>query len=678
MYSAFKTGDCILRATFVFWMGFATALSFASAQTSKIDVDLKKSIKVQFNHPEWNKSPTQVDSAPIVIRDAKTKKMVRVHMNETGENTGSFSGIYQITWKDSATTSPEIYLVPPENINKRVLPSQLKSLTRLPYLFRKDEKDQRIEVYASREEASKALEKIRSSKKGVTAESKKREEQWNQALSETAKEIEKMKADFKKLSKSEQEKRKKDSLAFVEAAMDFFRANQFEQAEEQFKKAFELDPNQDDIYFYYGVTLYKRDKFNQSLVFLEFAREGKFNPLERDFFKGMNLFRLNENQKALASFGELKKSKDPTFGPSAAFYEGLVNMKMEKYDEAKTHFQEVLDTSNDPALDQSAEDYIEKIERLKTFLKLKAKKFFFTASGGLQYDSNVLLVNSSSSSAGDPSRIADTRYLTGLSVEYRPVFEEKMEFSLKTKTDLIYSSKGDNAGADPLLTSLKAPFKYKGNLLGKGYKLEVIPGYENLQLDEDKSGATGDFFKALNEKELYLHSYTLDVMNSFVMKDSHILGINIKYREDYSESHISVGDNNPTATKFNLGIQNMFFFNDKKNLAFIGDLGYTINQAKGKSLTYNRYDVSAMMLFPVPWNFQGVGGIAYYTANYPDKSSEKRTDNDIAVSLNLIRPLKDWLNLTVGGTYTDNQSNLSANTYNKYVFMAVLTANWSL
>jgi hypothetical protein len=352
-------------------------------------------------------------------------------------------------------------------------------------------------------------------------------------------------------------------------------------------------------------------------------------------------------------------------------------MKMEKWDEAKNHFQEVLDTSKDPALDQSAEDYIEKIEKIKQMIALRSKKIFLTGTLGIQYDSNVLLVNSSNPTSGDPSKVGDVRYVTGGGVEYRPVYEDHHEFSVKTKADLIYSSKGDNVSADPLLYSLKVPYKYKGMISGKGYKLELVPGYEILRLDIDKSGATAGYLGAFGEKEAYLNSVTFDVLNNLVMSGDHIMGFNFKYRSDSSQNSSSQGtSSDSTATKLTLEWQNIFFFNQKKNLGLIGTLGYSTNKSSS-NLSYNRFDISAMGLFPIAYEFQGVGGITYYQATYPDKS-ESRADNDIGITLAATRPLYPWLNMSLVGTYTDNQSNLAANTYSKYLVMTVFSANWSL
>jgi hypothetical protein len=296
----------------------------------------------------------------------------------------------------------------------------------------------------------------------------------------------------------------------------------------------------------------------------------------------------------------------------------------------------------------------------------------------MQYDSNVLLVNSSTPDSGDPSKVGDYRYVTGLGAEYRPYYSETQEFSLKARDDLIYSSKGDNVTADPLLYSLKAPYVYKGVLFGKGYKLEAAPGYELLYLDTDKSGATGGYLSSYTDKEEYLESLTLDLNNNFVMNDNYILAVNFKYRSDKNQTPTATGTSDPTASKWTLEWQNINFLNSTKDIGLVSTLGYTLNKSSGLTLTYNRYDLSAMVFFPVPYRITGAGGIAYYHADYPDDVPLVRTDNDLALNLTLMRPLNSWLSASLSGNYTDNQSTFDAYAYKKYLIMAVLTANWSL
>jgi hypothetical protein len=668
------------------------------------NIDLNRSVRIEYKEPSWNKSKTQVETASVIVKDANTSRMVRVQLSETEADSGIYAGIYSISWKEIQNASPEIYAVPPDQIDKKIDVSKLNQLKRLPYIFKKDDKNQLIEAFSTREEANRALEaykaeqdaKLKKSEEISEAlietveksqkaqdeikrkdEDRLREEGRLKALSDQERKIDQAVAAFKALSAAEQANRKKKAAAIAKEAMAFYMGNKFLEAEQKFRAAFEADPTLGETYFYYGVTLYKLDKFNESIVFLTIAPPGKYNPNEREFLKGLNHYRLNEQEKAFAIFEALKKSSDPVFGPNASFYQGLVKMKMEKWDEAKNHFQDVLDTSKDPALDQSAEDNIEKIEKIKQNIALKSKKIFLTGSLGMQYDSNVLLVNSSSPNSGDPSRIGDNRYVTGASVEYRPLYEDNHEFSVKGKGDLIYSSKGDNVSADPLMYVLMASYKYKGLLWGKGYKLEVHPEYRLLNLDIDRTGATGGYFSSFSEKENYLGVVGIGMKNNFVMKDTHIMGINLWVANGTALNSSASGANDSTGIAKQLDWENIFFLSPKKDLFFMGKITYFDLKANGSSLTNTRYAASGMLGFPLPYEFQGIGGLSYAMVNYPDKTPQTRDDKEAIATFMLARPVLPWLKGSLVASYTDNKSNLDANTYNKYLIMTVFTANWS-
>ncbi len=83
-----------------------------------------------------------------------------------------------------------------------------------------------------------------------------------------------------------------------------------------------------------------------------------------------------------------------------------------------------------------------------------------------------------------------------------------------------------------------------------------------------------------------------------------------------------------------------------------------------------------MSIFPLVFGFSGLGGIAYFNADYM-KRTDGRKDANLAYTVGASRPLLPWLNLSLIGSYTDNQSTLTANTFNKYMLMSAFTANWS-
>ncbi|MGE3973481.1 MAG: tol-pal system YbgF family protein [Bdellovibrionales bacterium] len=676
-----------------------------------------QTVRVLYSRSEWNKSPLRIDSIAILIRDQKNGKIVQMLLNESTIDSGHFTGTYRVQW-DEKNLEPEVY-IPKNNTGQLDKPQgsltadhsaealiRSQKVARTPYVMRKDENGERVlEIFNTREEASQALQNYKAALKAKpkadetvteslleTAEKAKqseelvkntkeamvRESERKKLLDEQKKRRQEMVLAMGKMPAAEQARRKKVSAGLLNQGMESYHANVYDKANTLLKQSYDLDPTNTDVIFTHGVVQYKLDKNNESLVSLDLANDGKgkFNKNERDFYKALNYYKLNENAHALKTLKNLKSLKDPAISPTSAFYEGLVLFKEAKYDEAKNSFQEVLDTSSDPALDQKAEEYMEQIDKAKAYAKNSEKKWFLGMTAGMQYDSNVLLVNSSSPSSSDPSQVADYRYLTGFSAEHRALYSKEYELSIKGRADLMYSTKAENVAADPLAYSLKVPYKYKGMLFQKGFTVTATPGYEVLNLDENRSGANKDYISTIPEKDLYLTSYTGDLATMFVMTQDWFTGLTLKLRSDYSSSKAATGDNDPTAFKYTLTYNNMLFLNTKKNQAVLADIGFTDNRSLGKNLTYNKYDLAATYMHPLFYDIQGIFQLAMYQSNYPDKSGG-RTDTNTTMLLNFSKPLLEWLSLSFGGNYINNQSTLTANTYNKYTITTTLSANYS-
>jgi len=693
------------------------ARSLASNKKATRLVKVEQAMKLNYKNKAWNQSNQKIDSGQLLLRDIQSGFSVIIDVYETTPNSGEFTSRYLLSWGDLQEVSPEVYtpskgtqISDSKSVDFNKLASD-KKLTRAPFIYHRDANgDQVIDSFGSREEAEGALKKYKEELKNkiqpsdaiteevideseaarIRQEVKKMEEEApikaaerESLLAKLRQKVDQQKKEFSSLPTSQRNAQRAEAKKISDEAMEAYRNNQLVPSEEGFRKSMQLDPNVLDYYFYYGVVLNKLDRPADSLIYLEYAsrfpvKTSTYNPLEGEFYKGVNYYKLNEYTSALKKFQEIKAKKDPTTSPMAAFYEGIVLFQLQKFEESKASFQEVLDTSQDPNLDQRAEDFIENIERTKMFLKQKNKKWFFTASGGLEFDSNVLAVNSSTAGSADPTNVGDNRWITGGSIEYRAIYEKTHEFSIKSKIDMLYSTKESSAAVDPLVYNFTAPFKYKSQLFGKGYKLEITPGYEILNLDEDSSGANKGFISSFEERQNYLNSTLFNIANTLVISDKYFAGLTFKYRHDSSASPTTVNDNDTTANKYTISTNHIYFLNDKKNVGLIGDTGYTRNSSFGKNYTYNRFDLSSMLLFPAMEGVQGIFGLAYYYAQYPDKSTAARYDNSTTYSLNFSKNMSSWLTATLGGSYNTNYSNNPSNQYFKYVILGVLTANWSL
>lgn len=673
------------------------------AKGRKSPLDPHKALKLNYSLDGWVKDPTRIESGAVILRDGKSGKTARLEVTETAPGSGKFSGKYRINFGNADELAPEIY-VPKDNteINSKTKPESLEKeiaaqrVVRKPFVIHKDELgEQVIDVYNTREETTQALkdleeqiaakntklpQKLQAASSileadklaQIEAERRKQADAAAKAAGERAglesqekQKDEEMKRKEAALNAAEREKRKKQAQQYVEAALKFYGVGNFKDAETNFRMAHELDPENTSIYYRYGITLFRNDKFNDALVTFKLAEGKDVDPVEKQFYMGLAYSRINDDGNALRTFKEIKATKHPVYGPSAAFYEGMLFFKQLRYEQAKVSFQEVLDSSKDPKMDEKADEMIEQIDRLLQFAANKAKTILLGATIGTQYDSNILL-DPAQPDAGQATNGGGQREILGGSVEWRPIYTTSTEWSLQTKADLIYSNNAVFIPADPLVLSAHSPFKYRGILWKKGYQMTLTPGYEALYLDTTSSGTKQDF----------MNSVTLDWSNSFVMSEDWISSYNFKYRSD-NNLIVSSPLTDATAQKYSLGLNNIFFQNKKKTEAYTSDLGATQYTAVGSDETFTRFDLGAGYLHPFYWDTQAVLGLAFFSANY-STNSQGRKDTDYALNAALSKPIVDWLSAALAGNYTINNSNVNAYAYKKYTLTLVFTANYGL
>lgn len=677
----------------------------AYAQKTKIrkkraEVDASKAVQVKYSSAVWNKKSDQIDSGVVVLRDAKSGKTMQVLLEETAPDSAIFSGTYSINWSGESI-KPEVYVLnTSELMEERQLKKVLEDivtgkLPRKPLFYRKNEAGvQTLEVFENKAQAEEALALIKTQNKqlprldvsSVTSkdyaaakaimdtqelakfaaenETRRREVQkrivdrFRQERTEKQK-IEEQKKEFERLQQEAKEKRLAEATQFAEAALDFYRAGQYAQAEEYFRKSFRLNPYDTKYYFQYGMSLYKGNKFNDAVIVFNIAKDNKEYERESLYYAGLSLYELKEYETAYVVFQDLKKTKDEKLAPLASFYSGLIFYDQKAYEKAKPEFEEVLDTSKDPKLDERAETYIENISQLIQFAKNKEKKIFLTGSLGAIYDSNVLQQSDSSSDQGGASEEESLRYVLGLGVYYRAILTKEYEFGVRARTDYIYTENDDATDYDPWSIQLNAPLSYKSSMFGKSYKLDLKPGYELLYLGQEAD--TGDPKKTLK-------GYYLEVGNTLIMRNDWVTTVTFSYRkDDFFEDQMK------NANKIGIKWSNMLFLNTSNTKGILLDVGFASSDAESDSYTTKRYDLSALYITPLfKDKYTFAGGLSTYLLDYKD--AIKENDFNKTLNLTLTKQLREGFSGTLLGTYVINDSKTPSQDYSKWTLGIVFTA----
>ena len=678
---------------------FVSAKVYANeAPTNKVN-----NFSVNYASSPWNKSSTKIDSAFMFIRDQQTGRTVKILLDESEPDSSIFSGQFSVEW-----SAPEVY-IPPQNLrNNAKAIEHFNSLLKTgkikpqPLMIRTDKAKRTLEVYDTDEQARRAKEAYNNELKAAKKEEQARLVKPNadEASLDVAKmakqaaivaqlaklaaqqETDRIRLEQLELQKREERKKAQEKLAraeiaarkakansLSEQAKEHYLQNEFDKAAPLFEKAVELDPDNKEYYFMYGVALYRIEKFNDALVTLKLAETSPETELEKKYYIGLIHFRLKELPAARESFSEVKKGNHPTLSPSAGFYEGLVYFTEEELEKSQASFEYVLDTSKDPALDNKAEEYIEKIANLIRYKKLSEKKWFLTADFGLNYDSNILFTPDNDSSTGTSSDKGGFRTPMAGSAEYRFFFKESSEYSAKLASGYTRSFSTDFVAADPLNITVTTPYTLKGLLNGKGARLTLTPGYESLFMDFNDSGQQSDILNTI-----MLNS---DLM--LVMRDDWFSNYTIDIRSDDSLLPGGTGTiNDADAIKIALTKSETLFLDNSKKRSLTGSLGYVLNNAKGDEKKYSRVEFSAS--YSAPWtkykNTTWSTGLSMYLQSY-GSSTDSRKDTNMVFNLGATKVISEAWSWSNSLSYTNNASDVVSSDYSKYSILSTAHYTWS-
>ena len=663
----------------------------------KLKLDQNKQLRIDYKFNAWNKNPNVEDTASILLRDGNSGRLAKIELQETGKNSSDFVGFYSINF-GSGDVVPEVYLPPQEMIKSaeqfKKLSELIKDgfLLRKPYFLRLEKNIQAITVYDTKDQALSAFEQYRLGLKGKAivsnsvlktqqnaelavaaqklAEKALQQEMQRVRMAELEKQkMEDLKKEQEALSEAQKLKRSEEAKNLAEQAMKLYQSENYVEAEKLFKKSSELDPANTQYSFQYGVTLYRNEKYNESLVVLGLARNLEANSeLEKKFYMGLNHMKLKEFETAHDIFDGIKKTEDKNLSPSASFFNGVMDFQKEKYDPAKLYFEYVLDNSSDPRMDEQAEAYIEQIAQIKQFEANKAQKFILTGTLGMSYDSNVLLVSDTGEASAESGE-QGLRTIYGFSFEYRPIYTEKHEFSaILSYSDILTKSTSFQddvtfSDADPLTISLTTPYKWKGMAFQRGYQVIITPGMDMLSMNADGSGG----------REKILDSTYLKADQTFVMSDNWYSGYNFEYRNDLSLTD-TTGDEDSSATKITLQTTQTLFLDKKKTQAYIGEASYSLNNAVGDNKTYNKFELAGSYMMPWKYETTALGRLGLINTTYPTHT-ESRKDNEISLTGALTKPINEAFTSSLSANYTLNSSNVDSSAYNKYSLTFIVTWN---
>lgn len=688
-------------------LSFAAVAAPPEKPKATPDKKASKPYKIIYGSASWNTDSTKFDQAYMFIREKNTGKIAKLLLEETEPDSSIFSGSFALDWKIDGPATMEAYVFAE---NMRNDEKELARVTEIvksgkvkpsPIVSREEKGLKIIDVYDTREQANRAreayenradqqklAEKTKSIQKSpigqpVATGSPTVAAEKALALTKLAEEAAKREADRIRLeqveaqrlkllaeqnallSKLEREKQKRSAEEWQAKGVAAYKANDFATAEAAFSKAVELDPNNKTPYFMYGVSLYRNEKLNDAQVALKLSTNAG---TDKNFYLGLVHFRLKEYKNAKREFVVVEKDKSNSLSTTATFYLGIIYFNEEDFDKSKTAFEWFIDNSNDAALDRQAEQYLENIAAALAAKKESERKWSIVASGGIVYDSNILLATDSDTTQGTALDVASVRYLASADVDYRFYYKTESELAAKLSTSYMYSADTDYAPADPFLITVGLPYTRKGTWKGKSYRAALTPAYEKIYMDVN----------ADDTRETILDTIIATGDVTFVETPNHFAGYTVEVRQEDSSLTTSTGDDDLDSTKVTLKTQHTYLIDDAKKKAVVGLAGFTWNEAKGDNKKFHRFDIGAVYLAPwkkftnTTWNT----GLTAYKLDY-SSSATNRSDTNFSFLLGMSKVLSDRWTWTLNGSYTNNASSDSDYQYSKHSAMLLATYNWS-
>lgn len=471
-----------------------------------------------------------------------------------------------------------------------------------------------------------------------------------------------------KLSQVQKEKNRATAEALANKADVLYQKRNYAGAKKLYVEALELDPDNHTYLYRYGVALYKTQDYSQSLVNLSIAEVPENLLLERDYYIALNHMKLKDYDKALEEMIEIREENNPELSPTASFLAGTMEYQRQSFPAARKSMEYVLDFSKDPQMDKAAEEMLEQIDRMESFLASKKEKYRFTFFMGPIYDQNVLNMALNNEST-DVQAIRANYGATALGIWQRSMTSD---FGTQLAVSDYYSNntklQGDATlqATDAMQIELSFPFHQEIATASRNLSWEVLPSVKSIQM----SSAGG-------AREEVIRSTGASTTLAAPLSHDYYLSGKLDVSSDTSYVSTSTGDDSQSGSKYSLTLSPTMLLDVKGERSISTDLSYLLNNAEGKNFRYSRLGVAVSYTAPVFWSSTGILRFDYANQNYGEASSP-RADVTYSLSGTLNRKLSKSWNFMSTLQYTVANSDIETYKYNKFMLMGLFTYTLSV
>lgn len=435
------------------------------------------------------------------------------------------------------------------------------------------------------------------------------------------------------------------SLAAYYLGRAYKKTQKYSEAAANFEDAVKLQPAVREAVIELADTAYHLGNIKQALENIEIAEREDIQPAQTAFLKGLVLLKAGKNIDAIDSFRKARDI-DGTLATPADYQIGIANLHEGNLTRARDLFREIVVRDPDSNLAQFANKYIETITK-----GIKDERPFRATVGiQYQYDDNVLLKPGDSSVAAGITNEGDGSGIATLRTEYVPKL--KGPYAIKAQYALFVNKHERLHSHDVSSHSVSLVPSYNFT----NSSLSFVTNYNYTFVHDER------YLQALGVSPTYALSLTENqFLQAFIKMES----------KDYLQPTID-SDENRDSKNYGTGIA--WFYLIKDNQGFI-NVNYEFNRedTEGVNWRYLGNKIGLSLLYPLTDKLSvNIGGEGYLQdfADTHTIFNNKRKDETYTATAMLSYNVYDDMDVQLQYLYTHGASNIAVYDYDKNMLTA--------
>lgn len=429
------------------------------------------------------------------------------------------------------------------------------------------------------------------------------------------------------------------------------RLNDADGAIADLQAALAAKPDFDQAAFDLGVALVQTGKYHEAQPWLEQAQHTRDLDGQASLFLGIAQLRLGQLGSAQVNF-ERAAARDPQQTLAARYYQGIADYQAGQFSASNDHFADVATASPESVMGREAKTFMERIQAAQA-----RPQYHLYGSVGLQYDSNVALLNDTIKSTPGISGQSDGRGTFSLGGTYVAWHNDNVKLSLgydffqSVHFDLVGFNLQDH-GPSADLTINAGPVQFG-----------TFARYDYYLLENDSFLQEGTLLPWLTVPEGDLGRF------EFYSRIR---------RRDFKKIDFRVRD----AFNYAVGIRQVIYLGSPDRYCSVGYQfdredpvinNRLVNQDEANGFGYDGNEANIGLGWTLPASVTASGTFAYRHERYKptsanqDQGNQIRHDDELMTTVALSRPLTDHLDVTVAYLGNFNNSTNSLFDYDRSI-----------